>query len=244
MYDFSNFTMVDSVKCGREIRALGSKAETMEEAANEIVRFFYDNFVETSTGAKSCVLVRLFKTHDFDTLEDDLKVFARNMMNEANLLQSFKCFTLVATCGAKAEWGSRRNSKGHQAIPLPSQQVVEQIPMMRNMIKQMGLDINSVVNPDPKIVMDLSHKTFNVFHVPDAEGSPYLPPQEEFVKPNGVKSVLGFGGVLRSGNVFVVIIFSRTPIGKETAACFATLALNVKMVVLPFESSVFAVERV
>lgn len=240
MYDFSNFTTVDSVKCGREIRNLGSKAKTMEEAANEIVRFFYDNFVETSTEVRSCVLVRLFKTHDFDKLEDDLKVFARNMMNDTNHLQSFKCYTLLATCGADAEWESRKNSRGHQAIPLPSDQVVEQIPMMRNMIKQMGLEVNSVVNPDPRVVMDLSRKTFNVFHIPDAVGSPYIPAQEQFVKPYGVKSVLGFGGVLPSGNVFVLIIFSRTPIDRETAARFATLALNVKMVVLPFEHSVFA----
>jgi two-component system NtrC family sensor kinase len=240
MYNFSNFSTVDTVKCGREIRLLGAKAHTMEEVANEIVHFFYDNFVEDQNGSRSCVLVRLFKTHDYVALTDDLKTFAQKMLTQTRIVESCKCFTLLATCGANPEWESRANSKGHQAIPLPSIQVVERIPMMRNMVKQMGLEINSVVAPDPEIIVDLSQKAYNVFHVPHTEGSPYVPMQEEFVIPYGVKSVLGFGGVLPSGNVFVLIIFSKTPIAGEVANCFAPLALNVKMALLPFEEAVFA----
>jgi hypothetical protein len=112
--------------------------------------------------------------------------------------------------------------------------------MIRNLIKQMGLDIETVINPDPDLLLDMSIKTFNVFHVPVAENSPYIPAQEDFVKPYGVKSALGFGGVLPSGNVFAVIIFSRTPVSNEVANLFNTLALNVKMLILPFDDSVFA----
>jgi len=239
MYDFSNFTTADAVRCGREIRSLGSNALTMEEAANEIVHFFYDSFIEKHSETRSCVLVRLFKTHDYAALDDDLKAFAQKLLGKADNVRDFKCFTLLSTCGVNAEWGSRRNSTGHQAIPLPSIRIVEKIPMMRNIIKQMGLEINSVINPDPEIIMDLSQKTFSVFHIPDALGCPYVPAQEEFVKPYNVKSVLGFGGVLPSGNVFVVIIFAKTPIAVEIANCFAPMALNVKMVILPFEEAVF-----
>lgn len=240
MYDFLNFTTVDAVRCGREIRSLGSNALSMEEAADEIVHFFYDNFIEKHSETKSCVLVRLFKTHNYTALDDNLKAFAQKLLpDKADNVRDFKCFTLLSTCGVNAEWNSRRNSIGHQAIPLPSISVVEQIPMMRNIIKQMGLEINSVINPDPKIIMDLSQKTFSVFHIPDALDSPYIPAQEEFVKPYEVRSVIGFGGVLPSGNVFVVIVFSKTPIAVETANLFAPMALNVKMVILPFEEAVF-----
>ncbi|MBU4262511.1 MAG: hypothetical protein KKC76_11695 [Proteobacteria bacterium] len=239
MYDFLNFTTVDAVRCGREIRSLGSNALSMEEATNEIVHFFYDNFIEKHSETKSCVLVRLFKTHDYTALDDNLKTFAQKLSDKADNVRDFKCFTLLSTCGVNAEWNSRRNSIGHQAIPLTSISVVEKIPMMRNLIKQMGLEINTVINPDPKIIMDLSQNTFSVFHIPEALGSPYIPAQKEFVIPYKVRSVLGFGGVLPSGNVFVVIVFSKTPIAVETANCFATLALNVKMVILPFEEAVF-----
>jgi hypothetical protein len=242
MYDLSNFTTVDAAKCGRQVRSLGSQALTMEEAANNVVRFFFDNFSERRSDAKACVLVRLFKTHSYSELGDDLKTFARNMHDGCEHMQDPKCFTLLATRGINPEWNLRRHSMGHQAIPLPSARVVESIPMMRNMIKQMGLEINSVINPDPAIVMDLSQRTYNVFCVPDAVGSPYVPAQEKFVKPFGVKSVLGVGGVLPSGNVFTLIIFARTSVSREVADRFTPLALNIKMAMLPFENLVFAGE--
>jgi hypothetical protein len=242
VYDLAHFTTVDSVKCGSELRALGANSRCMEEAANEIVRFFFDNFVERQSGAPSCVLARMFKTHDYLDLDDDLKAFARRLLEKDAEVPNCKCFTLLATRGVNEEWNSRKNSKGHQAIPLPSVKVVEKIPMMRNIIKQMGLEINTVVSPDPAIIMDLSQKTFSVFNIPQAQGSPYVPAQEEFVIPYGVQSAFGFGGVLPSGNVFVLIIFSRTPVSEVTANRFAPMALNAKMVILPFEETVFVGE--
>ena len=54
------------------------------------------------------------------------------------------------------------------------------------------------------------------------------------MRPYGVKSALGFGGMLPSGGLFAVILFSRAPISRETAALFQTVALNAKLAVLPF----------
>lgn len=113
------------------------------------------------------------------------------------------------------------------------------IPKMRNLIKQMGLEVETVVNPDPLLLKDLSQKTFNVFHVPEAENNDYIPAQDEFVKSYAVKSVLGFGGILPFGNVSMVIVFSKSPISVEAASMFNTLALNVKLLILPFEDSIF-----
>ncbi len=62
------------------------------------------------------------------------------------------------------------------------------------------------------LVGDRSGKTYNTFYVPKAVGSPYIPTPDDFVIPNGIKSVLGFGGVLSSGEPFVVIMFSKPSI--------------------------------
>ena len=59
------------------------------------------------------------------------------------------------------------------------------------------------------LIGDMSKKTYNTFYVPESVGSPYIPTQDDFVIPNGIKSVLGFGGVLSSGEPFVVIMFSK-----------------------------------
>ncbi|MFA6715692.1 MAG: hypothetical protein WC082_04065 [Victivallales bacterium] len=240
MYYLDKLRMSDIVKCGIEVRALGKNAAGMEDAANEIVRYFFDNFFDSRSEEKACVLVRLFKTHNADDLPPQLRKLSNAILKQKNAPLHCKCFTLLASTGINDIWMDRKKSKAHQAIPLPSKEVVYQIPMMLNLIKQMGLDIKTVIKPDPKIIMDLSKKTFNVFYVADARNNPYIPAQEDFVKPFGIRSVLGFGGILPSGNVFVVIFFSRIRIKKHIAAMFNTLALSVKIAIMPFQNNVFA----
>lgn len=239
MYNFSNLSISAVIQCGIDIRSLGSNAQSMEETANALVQYFFNRFTDEQ-GEKSCVLVRFFKTHNMNQLPQRLQDFANKQLQERPASDSFKCLTLLATAGVEDAWQVRDKSQGHQAIPLPSQEVATRIPMIRNLIKQMGMKIETVINPDPDLLLDMSLKTFNVFHVPDAENSPYIPAQDDFVKPYGVKSVLGIGGVLPSGNIFAVIMFSRTPISHEAANLFNTLALNVKLLILPFDDSVFA----
>jgi hypothetical protein len=47
---------------------------------------------------------------------------------------------------------------------------------------------------------------------------------------------LGFAGILPSGNLFAVIMFTRVAIPPETAQMFRSIALNVKMNILRFAS--------
>jgi len=109
------------------------------------------------------------------------------------------------------------------------------------LVQQLGLTVNTILRPDPGIVVDLAQTTYNVFYVPQAIGSEYVPAQKEFVVPFSVRSVLGFGGMLPSGNLFAVIMFCRVPIPHEVAHMFGTLALSVKVAVLPFDDrAVFA----
>jgi len=90
--------------------------------------------------------------------------------------------------------------------------------------------------------MDMAQTTYNVFYLPEAAGNKYVPAQEDFVIPFGVSSVLGFGGILPSGNLFVIIMFSRVPISPRTAEMFRTLALSVKIAVLPVADKPFTRE--
>jgi hypothetical protein len=106
--------------------------------------------------------------------------------------------------------------------------------MIAQLIYQLGLEPGAVVRPGPELLGGLDQRTYNVFHVSQALGSPYVPAQEEFVVPHGVQSVLGLGGVLATGDLFVVILFSRVALSRETAELFKPLALSVKLAVLPF----------
>ena len=103
----------------------------------------------------------------------------------------------------------------------------------------MGLKISDVVKPDTSIQIENQTRKYNIFHVPEARGSALIPAQQEFVIPFGIQSVIGFGGLLPSKNVFVTIIFSKIKISQDVALLFKPLALSVKDAILLSEKRVF-----
>lgn len=239
-FDLAHFTLRDMTECGIAIRQAGVNAKNMEEVADRITRYLYENLIDGQTGQKACALVRLFKTHSYEDVGKELQKFAKALMPDQQIGPQTKCLVLLSTVGEKSEWNSRYLSGGHKAIPLASEEVVNKIPMIRNLIKQMGLEIKGVVNPDTRLLLDMAQKQFNVFYVPEALGSLYIPAQENFVVPYGIKTVLGMGGAMPEGDVFTVIMFTKILIPRELADLFKTLALNVKVALMPFEKTVFA----
>ena len=234
MYDLRTITGAETAELGNALGRLGSEAQSMEEAAGRIASFLYENLVEKETGHKSCALVRFYKSHSYGELDEGLREFARGVLGAAPESPDMKCLTLLATVGDEPQWNSRANSVGHKAIPLASEQVIESIPMISRLVSQFGLEVSTVVKPEPAVISDLAQKTYNTFYIQQAPGSRYIPAQEDFVVPFGIQSVLGLGGILTSGELFAVIMFSKTPIPAATADNFKALAPKVKEAVLPF----------
>lgn len=234
MHDLMRFRLSDMVECEAALRRLGVGATSMEEVAGRIVHWLYHNLGDSVAAGRACALVRFFKTHPFEALPPTLQAFARRMLVDKPQDPTVRCLTLLATVGERAEWNSRERSIGHQAIPLPSEDIVARAPMISRLIYQLGLEIHTVIRPEPSILIDHEQRTFNVFHVAEATGSPHIPAQEEFVQPYRIRSVLGFGGLLAGGDLFAVIMFSRTPIGSAVADMFRTVALAAKVAVVPF----------
>lgn len=216
------------------LRKLGAGAETMEQVAQKVVEYLYDSLTDPETGENLCGLVRVFKTHPFGDLDDGLQRWALDLTGASEAPPDMKCLTLLATRGEATPWNSRHESQGHKAIPFIDEAMVEGIPMIAQLLRQLGLEIKTVLNPDRDFLLNAEEHTFNVFHVADALGSPFIPAQDEFVRPHKIKSVLGYGGILPSGDLFVVIIFWKRAISRETADMFQPLALSTKVALLPF----------
>ena len=205
----------------------------MEEVADRVVRLLHDK-LRSPTGERACALVRTFVTLPYSQLEPEQQAFARKLLPEIEQRPEVKCLTLLATAGEESAWNSRRTSLGHQALPLPSEESIARSPMISQLIRQLNIDVSALLHPNADVMLDQSQHTFNVFHVSNAVDSPVIPAQSEFVKPFGIRSVLGFGGLLLPGELFATILFARTPISRDVAERFKTLALNVKVALLPF----------
>lgn len=241
MYHLTHFSLKDMTECGAALRKLGIGAASMEAVANHLVQYLYEQFRNEKTGEPSFALVRLFKTHAYGDLRPELQQIVDALLAEPVQTPTMKCLTLLATRGDRPEWNQRHTSVGHQAIPLVSAPLVAQSPMISQLMQQFGIDIGTLLAPDTSLMIDLEQKTYNVFHIQEALNNPYVPAQKDFVVPYGIRSVLGFGGILPSGHLMAVILFSKESISRETADMFKTLALNAKMALLPFDpSAVFA----
>ncbi|MBA3670992.1 MAG: hypothetical protein H0W68_03075 [Gemmatimonadaceae bacterium] len=232
--DITEFTVGAMLRAGLAVRRVVKDADTMEEASNAIVRFLYDELVGRD-GARACALVRLYKTHAFETLPRPEQEFARAQLGAIPLTPGLRCLALLATAGDEEAWNSRELSRGHRAIPLPSAETVRAAPMIARLLEQLGVDMESVIHGGSSRPRE--GRTYDIFHVPEALGSAYIPAQDEFVAPYGIRSVVGFGGLLRAGELYAVILFSRVDIPPASAARFRTIALDVRSALFALDES-------
>jgi hypothetical protein len=211
----------------------GATPQTFEEAATRIVQLFRTELVDEE-GNPACALVRVYKTHPFASLPEELKRFALDIDPSAEQVSDLRCLTLMATAGDEPAWNSRLHSRSHKAIPLSSEAAVNEAPMVSQLFQQLGVNIASVLHPDPRLLLDVNDKAQSVFYVRTAIGSPYIPAQEEFVRRYGIQSVIGFGGIIATGDLVAAILFSKVPITPEAADHFKVIGLNFKLAMLPF----------
>ena len=237
MFNLASFSLSDMTACAAELRKLGAGATSTEEVAERVVQYFYRQLGNDRTGKQDCVLVRYFATRSYRELDPDSQNFARQALGRVPNSPDMKCLTLLATAGERREWNNRAHSRRYRAIPLASEQFVAQFPMFSQLLTQLGVPLESKFEPDSDLLIDWTEQTYNVFYVPDAKGSPFVPVQDEFVIPFGIESVVGFGGVLPSKDLFVVIMFSTVKVPHETAEGFKPLALSVKLALLPFDAA-------
>jgi hypothetical protein len=234
MYDLTRLADPDLILIRRAlVAAIGGRATSMEAVAGKIVNFFYTQFRDSAADVPACALVRCYVTQRYEQLEPRLQPLVRRMFTQPPQA-SMKCLTLLASAGDRPEWNDRTRSLKHQVMPLPSEAMVSRYPMIARMFQQFGIKLSALVAEDAAELHMLEHRTHNIFYVPDAAGSPYIPAQQEFVLPYGIKSVVGMGGILPYGNLFAVILFAKVPIPQPVIKHFASLAVDIKMALVPF----------
>ena len=235
MPSLATFSLADMAECAAELRKLGTGAASSEDVAQRVAGFLYSQLGDARTGERDCALVRCFLTRPYRTLDPLSQACARQVLGRAPRSSEVKCLTLAGTAGLRPEWNDREHSRRYRAIPLISAQFIAQFPMFSQLLQQLGVALESASHVESDLLVDWVEQTFNVFHVPEAKGNPAVPVQASFVIPYGIESVLGFGGVLPSKTLFMVILFSRQHVSRETAELFKPLALSVKLALSPFE---------
>ena len=234
VFDLRSFGLTDMLECSAQMQRLGADASSMEEAARKVVDYLYASLVDKETDESAVALVRLYKTHRFDELEPDLRAFASAVSPDRPVAADAPCLTMLATAGDEPAWNDRRLSIGHQAIPLHDPAAIANLPMVYELTRQLGFDEDQVVKPHPDLFRATEGRPGGVFYVAEARGSAHVPAQADFVERHGIRSVIGFGGLLPSGYVFAVVMFAKIAIPRETAESFGALTFAAQLALLPF----------
>jgi PAS domain S-box-containing protein len=225
-YHLDEFSLSDMMDCGAVIRGLSNRPSRWH-FADAVVRHLYERIVDNQ-GNPSLTLVRMFETRRFDELDEVQRAIA--LGRDPNIAADTQCLVLLATAGDEPDWNDIRQSRAHQAIPLPSAEAVERQPMVAQLVRQFGFEIGNLVESDGEVL--LQECDTGVFHVERARESPYIPAQQDFVIPYGIESVVGFGDVLPDRRMFAVILFSKVAVSRETAALVGHLGLSTRMALL------------
>ncbi len=234
MYSLARFSLREMTECSAALRGIGRHSSSMRDAAGRVVHYLYGNLGDLETSRRDCVLVRCFKTSAYSTLDIETQQLVCEKLGGTVPSPDTRCFTLIATAGDEPGWNVVENSRRYRALPLVSPSFVSQFPMFSQLLHQFGISLETAVSPERDLLVDIEETSYNVFYVPTAPGSPHVPVQADFVEKYGVQSVLCFGGLLSSKDLFAVILFSKTPIDHKTANLSKSLALGVKMSLLPF----------
>jgi two-component system, chemotaxis family, sensor kinase CheA len=241
VFDLQNFSLDDLVDCGAEIRGI-TGIGSFEETANAAAKLLAERLVDAD-GKPACALVRCYATVRYARLPAPLQAFARELAGFEPPPET-RCLTLMGSYGDEPEWRTRSGSRGHKAIPLLSAEFVRGIPMLRQLLLEFGLTPEQVTSGDPTMLLRQREDGFNVFYVPTAPGSAFIPAQDGFVRPYGISSVLGFGASMPSGELVAMLMFSRAEIPRQTAELFRSLALSARYAFLPHcMESLFAGEQ-
>ena len=97
---------------------------------------------------------------------------------------------------------------------------------MAGLINALGLDIHFVMRPTAREALERHHQEYRVLHVADMSADTPFSAHRAFIEHFGIRSVLGIGGVLPSGDMFAVVLFSGVTIDERTADLLRSLSLS------------------
>jgi signal transduction histidine kinase len=233
MHDLTHFSLADMLEIGAHLRGCCNEAASLQATAERIVRYLYQD-LRDAHGARATALVRFFLTRPLGSLPAEYREVVLSTGRNEPIPEETPCLSLLATAGLEPDWNSPPASPADLAIPLVDSRIGATAPMIGRLFEQFGVDLAAGSQPGARVLPGDTQRTFKVFHVAQARGSADVPAQSDFVERYDICSVIAFGGLLASGDLFAVIAFTTVPVAAETAELFQPLALSTKLALAPF----------
>jgi hypothetical protein len=224
VHDLARFTLEDMSRLGGALRRGAQGAHRIDQSASRVVQHLHDSLRDGSSGARLCASARFFMTQLVEDLPPDLEIEAPGAQGE-DALPARRCLVLLAKAELEALVGDGLLPPGKRALSL-TESGLQSAPVFCALVTQFGLDVASIAAQEPVYAEEASHRACNVFHTEEVPAA---------IAAQGVRSLLGFGGLLPSGNLFFVMLYLRTLVSPSHAAMFRPVAINIKIPLLPLD---------
>ena len=224
----ATLSLVDVARCIARVRHLAGRSSSIESFAQHLMQCLQETFRAPTGGDAEMALSRCFVAQPFTEVAADVKTWLQLDQRRTAEPSGGLCLSLMGSAGVVEGWNDASRSSRYRAIPIEADRFATRFPMFAEIFRQVGISTDK-----PRLgegmTIGSAGTGCNVFHVPVALGSPYVPAQEDFVKPFGVRSVVGFGGWYGQGLYFIVILFSRVAIPPRSVELLRLLALSVRV---------------
>ena len=230
VYVLERFSVDDLVTLSRDLRSLGESAATMVEVGQHLVDKLFEVLC-TEAGQPALLSARLYKTHRFGDLPADLRSMAAE--GDEELEDRQPCLVLLAAADDPTIAAAAEADGDNRVQPLTERGLAEQ-PLMRHLLEGLGVEVASVLDPDRAAESRLHTRDLDVFHIPDLASAEGVDDEaRERVRSLGLSSMAVTGGVLLSGELFMVTLFARVEISEYVAQLMRSLGLAIKAALVP-----------
>jgi signal transduction histidine kinase len=232
MHDLTKFSVADMLEVGARLRQCCTEASSLETVAERMVSFLHHDLRDRH-GARASALVRFFISCPFDAIPAPNRKFAHVVSENSGCAGGKICLCVLASIGLEREWNFSFSTSHPSDLAAPFEgRIGLPMPGVSRLMRRFGLEISGS-NDDVG-----ANAPATVFHVPENTVHEHLP--ADFAALYDIRSILGFGGIAGSGDVFTILLLATVPLSSETAELFEPVALSTRTALTAFQGAVFA----
>ena len=213
--------------CLARVRQLISDSDSLPAFLQAISTLLQQSFVNELTDTPEVVLARCFMSRPFASLSIEDQMLVRTKYGSDEILPTSPVLVLEGSAGVVEGWNAPKQSSRYRVVPLNVPEFASRFPMFAEVLRQLQF----VVAGESVGALDIESfgSSTQVFSVNGAVGSPFIPAQDEFVVPFGIRAAVGCGGVFGEGQCFVLLLFTRVAISERAMELLRLIALSIRL---------------
>lgn len=213
--------------CLARVRQLISESDSLPAFLQAISTLLQQSFVNELTDTPEIVLARCFISRPFASLSIEDQMLVRTQYGGDEILPTSPFLVLEGSAGVVEGWNAPKQSSRYRVVPLNVPEFASRFPMFAEVLRQLQF----VVAGESVGALDIESvgSSTQVFSVNGAVGSPFIPAQDEFVVPFGIRAAVGCGGVFGEGQCFVLLLFTRVAISERAMELLRLIALSIRL---------------